>query len=176
MCSSDLYPMPFFSAAEFWIVALTDRGYLEGAPFDGPSSRHPGSPSWYDGGHLSDYLLSATTYTRPEFWDEFTRLGASQWQGVRIGESRFPSRKTVVIEWHPRWGQPTIASIRRDHGNFGSLFVDGAASRHSAKAFAEPYPNGEGFSNVGGRAEFVFFYGIAGVHTRKGVSGFDLAP
>jgi prepilin-type N-terminal cleavage/methylation domain-containing protein len=82
----------FFDVHLVWNFALADNYY-------GGDHRHRSfAAPWHDPSDVSNYFLSHTVMTRPEFWAKQTRIGPVQWTGSRLSETLFPSAKGIFVE------------------------------------------------------------------------------
>lgn len=156
----------YFSTVSGWHVALADE-YYNGRS-DGDDFQRRGALPGY--AIITPYFYSSSFLAQPSFWNERTRTGPEQWQGVRDTQVQWPSAKVLFLDF-VMWNQtarprdPNFSSER----NTDVALLDGSASQVGESAFVAPYFQGEG--NWEGS---VFDWGIPGLHTRNGVAGRDI--
>lgn len=158
----------YFDQKRWWNFALGD-GYYDGAclgeRFWDP--REGGTTYW------SAYRYSASFLARPEFWNEKTRTGPSQWRAVRDADVLLPSRKAVVVH-SGAWVRTNYSLDSYPFPPLTKIFfglVDGGAGLYERSELGPWYPRGEGDwpgSSPSGN------WGKPGIHTMDGARGFDL--
>lgn len=148
----------FFDSKWMWYALLINRYYsneLSLSPFVGPGKNRVAVPL--------DFWFSSTLVSGPEFWNQLTRVGPSQWTGVQGSDVRFPSSK-VVFANH---GEFADVESRRPV-MFTMTTADGGVSSIGEVEEIAPYPLGEGhwFGST-------LDTGYLGIHTVGGARGRD---
>ncbi len=161
----------YFSSCMQWNWALCDS-YLGGVLrpayiYDAEQVARAGST----GG--TPFMLSCTTFARPEFWHNTTRIGPEQWGATFRHDVRFPADKAMLVSIYPEiaWsrGRPRGAP-RPPTLAYPTAFMDAHATDSKLADFAPGYMSGEGgFPGSMHGADF-----FVGLHTLGGVRGRDL--
>lgn len=150
----------YFDTAFSWTLVLAE---YEQVPCGGTAMFPPTEvvggpldwPAWY--------LYSATLVSDPAFWNRQTRTGPEQWRAVGTHEVTSPSRKGLLVAFHPWDIDQTFGEPR-----FVAGFADGHVSEHLFSQTPEAYFRGEGEWRG-----FVFNHGLRVMHTIDGVRGRD---
>lgn len=159
----------FFDSVEVWGVALADDYYRIQFGSDQWDENIDWSAFARPGPHGLLYQYSPTFFSRPEYWNENTRMGG-QLRPTRFAQVRYPSSKAVFLELDQQRGFPIWRGSSRDR-NQGWAFAmaDGSVNRPAVDRLQEPCPLGEGLAH-GGR----FSFGVVGLHTQDGILGRDV--
>jgi len=91
----------YFDAHQTWHIALADSYYLASVTAD--AFFPPGYPREDGDGwpFYTPYYYPCAFIAAPEYWNELTRMGPSQYRGTRIDEVLFPSAKVLVVQGWP---------------------------------------------------------------------------
>lgn len=151
----------YFGGYTLWPWALANTYY----------NAHPNSdvftaPQTREGAYNS-FCYANCFLAAPEFWNEFTRTGPSQWRATRMGEVEYPASKGLFITIWPILREPRVPEAR---WLMGVACVDTSARAIRHDRLAPPYPFGEGAwdgSELGAP-------GRAVMHTRDGLRGRDI--
>lgn len=113
-----------------------------------------------------DYFLSCSVFALPEYWNTYSRTGASQLLAVSLAATTFPSQKAGIVDVAAIW--PSKPFKLPSNRNFIAAYLDGSAA-------AGPRPTGKVVATGDG-----MFAGAIhtldqnnGMHTWDGVRGRD---
>lgn len=150
-------PFEIYYFVSSWAWPIPLAGYYGGV-WPHPSQHYPGRD------RTSAYLYSCAMIAEPEFWNERTRRGPSQWRATRAGDVLFPAEKALLVasisaEPYPPWIQ---------HGL--SLGLSDGSARFVAKpSLRLPLASGDG--PFPGCFHVLGYYGL---DTQDGIRGRDI--
>lgn len=157
-----VWEVEYFWATEFWQIGIADA-YYDGAVYS-KVFRHPDARESY-----ISFRMTSSFLADPRYWVEAAERDTSLWRGVRVTETRFPSQKAWLVEFHPIRGIPVgVGNDANSKKGVGLAFVDGHAGRFDGTELITPLQYGDGYVPYW-RSRIGFF----GMHTPKGVHGRD---
>lgn len=151
---------PYFAQSDFWPLAL--QSYYNEMHYES-SVFYPPGVDWSD---ALPYLYAASWVSRPEFWENSTRTGPTQWRAVRVFECSFPDRKILMS-----WSNAEANTIHNQGRSCHVGLSDGSAQMCDPESLEPGYPGGEG--NYDGAWSRVADW-PPGSHTIRGVRGIDI--
>jgi len=151
-CGDIVQTALYFEAFNKWNIALAP-GYYNGDSgsrvFARPDQRHRVL--------VSEYWYSSSLLASAPFWNPLTRTGPDQWQGTRLTDVAFPSKKSVHF------------AVKTLSGPVETGFADGSASLVRPIDLMGYYFKGEG-----DWPGTYFGSGLPFLHTIDGVRGRDI--
>lgn len=164
---------PYFLPTSAWPRWL-GQDYYGDAP-GGTETRIFAHPRVLDAGIVTGYMYAATHYTRPEYWDPYTRSDTRrEWRGVRADEVFFPSAKAIFAEIRPaERGLAIPTTALAPDARFALGLSDGSVRAVRPGQLTKPFRTGTGTFH---RDDLMPGIGIYGLHTPDGVYGMDVTP
>lgn len=158
----------YFESIWLWHVVMSNR-YFDGKlnpPVTFAAARNG------RGTYGSRFKMPCAYFARPEFWDQSTRTGRSQYGGHRLDEILFPASKTLLVSIAHVIIDP---SVSRDHdpmpGMVPAAMADGSAAVYDPGRLLPGVKTGEGRESPGMLHPFDAYYGM---HTVNGIRGRDI--